>query len=262
VAFAPQVQRWPREETERSVREAARLLEIEPLLDRRIGGLSGGERQRVALARALVARPQVLVLDEPVSALDEPTREAVCGELRRLQRELGLTIVHVSHNLEEAFSVADRAAVMRAGRVEQVGRIDDLMRRPDNEAVARFMRCVNVFAGEAAGDGPAPGTTRVKADGFEFLVPGARRGRVVFVVRPENVLVRRTGEGAAGAGVAAAAARVTRSEDRGAYVRLQLESFRPLVAHLPAKAFAALGIRDGGAAEVLFPPDGVHVLPR
>ncbi|MDI6774843.1 MAG: ATP-binding cassette domain-containing protein [Verrucomicrobiota bacterium] len=262
IGFGPEVRGRSRAEIGRAVEEAARLVGIEKLLDRRIPGLSGGERQRVALARALATRPEALILDEPVSALDEATRETVCGELRRLQRELKLTTIHVSHNIEEAFSVADRAAVMRNGRIEQVGRMEELLRRPRNEFVARFMRCENVFVGRAIGPGPSPDTTRVRVGDADVIARGRREGAILFVVRPENLAVRWAGLSSAPERDAAALpARLARWVDRGAYVRMELSSFQPLVAHLSAEAFAALMADESSAdLEAVIPPEAIHVL--
>jgi ABC-type sulfate/molybdate transport systems ATPase subunit len=117
------------------------MLDIRQLMSRSIAGLSGGEKQRVALARALVLQPKILLLDEPVCALDEVTRQEICAQLLAIQRKLGLTTIHVSHNLEEAFSVADRAAILHRGVLQQIGPMDELVSKPNSEFVARFMRC-------------------------------------------------------------------------------------------------------------------------
>jgi ABC-type Fe3+/spermidine/putrescine transport system ATPase subunit len=261
IAFGPEVRGWPRDEIARAVADSARLLGIEALLDRPIPGLSGGERQRVALARALAVRPAVLILDEPVSALDETTRETVCAELRRVQRSLKLTTIHVSHNVEEAFSVADRAAVMRGGRIEQAAPMAELLRRPRNEYVARFMRGENIFHGAARGPDAAGTGTVVRVDGIDFVVPGRHEGLVAFMVRPEGVLVARPGEAAGAAGAGAAAARLVRAVDRGAYVRLELEGSRRLVAHMAPAAFRRLGLAEGMLLPVGVAPEDIHVLP-
>jgi len=139
----------PRRELAGRVNAAAALLSIGHLLPRRISGLSGGERQRVAIARALVVQPKVLLLDEPVSALDESTRRVVCGELRALHDRLRLTTIHISHNQQEAFSVADRAGVLFDGALAQVGTLGDLLRKPCDDRVAQFMCCENILAGYA-----------------------------------------------------------------------------------------------------------------
>jgi len=122
-----------------AVEPLVELLGLGPLLDRRPKNLSGGERQKVALARALAGRPKVLLLDEPVSALDEPTRREVCAELLGIQRRLGISTIHVCHSLEEARSLADRAGVMHDGQLVQTGTVADLAANPATAAVARLM---------------------------------------------------------------------------------------------------------------------------
>jgi ABC-type sugar transport system ATPase subunit len=123
----------------RDARPVVETLGLAALLDRRPETLSGGEQQRVALARALASRPRLLVLDEPVSALDEPTRREVCEELRRVQRQFRLATIHICHNTEEARILADRVGVMDSGRLVQSGTLDELRARPANHAVARLL---------------------------------------------------------------------------------------------------------------------------
>lgn len=244
--------------TER-INAAAATLGIGHLLRRAIPGLSGGERQRVALARALAIEPRVLLLDEPVSALDESTRERVCGELRALQRRLGITIVHVSHNLEEAFSVADRGGIMNDGRFQQIGPLQDLLRRPANEFVARFMRCENILHGQTIGPGPG-GTVRVTVQGQEFLAVTQRRGDIVFIVRPENVRLTRTMPSPDGPPAAVLGMQLVRAVDRGAYVRVALDGTVPLLAHVSPHDYAQLGSPTSGPLVATVASDAVHVL--
>lgn len=123
----------------RDARPVVEMLGLAALLDRRPETLSGGEQQRVALARALASRPRLLVLDEPVSALDEPTRREVCEELRRVEREFRLATIHICHNTEEAQALADRVGIMDAGRLVQSGPLDELRARPASRAVARLL---------------------------------------------------------------------------------------------------------------------------
>jgi ABC-type Fe3+/spermidine/putrescine transport system ATPase subunit len=140
IAFGLHVHGYQHKQTQAKVAKTAELLDIRWLLSRRIHGLSGGEKQRVALARALVLQPKILLLDEPVCALDEVTRQEVCVQLLDIQRRLGLTTIHVSHNLEEAFTVADRAAILNEGMLQQVGPLDEMLRKPNSKFIARFMR--------------------------------------------------------------------------------------------------------------------------
>ena len=115
------------------------MLHLRPLLARGVESLSGGEMQKVALARALGARPAVLILDEPVSSLDEPTRREVCGELRRVHAELKVATIHICHNMKEAADLADRICIMHDGRLVQCGTLDQLRRSPANAAVAALV---------------------------------------------------------------------------------------------------------------------------
>lgn len=238
----------------------ADMLGIAHLLDRRIAGLSGGERQRVALGRALAIQPRVLLLDEPVSALDESTREHVCAELRQLQRQLSITTIHVSHNLEEAFSLGDRGGILRDGRFQQIGPLDDLLRRPANEFVARFMRCKNILTGEALGSGPGE-TTKVAVGATELFVPGAHRGQVTFALRPENIRLMPAGSASAGVGDCLISVQRVRSIDLGAYVRVDLDGAMPLVAHLSRADFSELPPDSRSPLLAVIRPDAIHVLP-
>jgi ABC-type Fe3+/spermidine/putrescine transport system ATPase subunit len=224
---------------ETDISETADLLGIRHLLSRSIDGLSGGEKQRVALARALVLKPRILLLDEPVCALDEVTRQQVCAQLSDIQHRLGLTTVHVSHNLEEAFSVADRAAILHQGLLQQVGTLDELLRRPKSEFVARFMRCENIFCAEVTGRGDRDSNTRVKLGDIELEIKGRHSGKPMLMIRPEDLLVRPC---SAYNGKAKNLIRATlvRSRDCGGYVRVELEGAVRLVAHMTHAEFAEL----------------------
>jgi ABC-type sugar transport system ATPase subunit len=139
IAFGLVVREEPKREVRERVDEAIRLVGVEALLERRPYELSGGERQRVALARALVRRPDAYLLDEPLSNLDAGTRVQMRTELRRLHREVGATMLHVTHDQFEALTLGDRVAVMDAGVVRQVGTPDEVYRRPADRFVATFL---------------------------------------------------------------------------------------------------------------------------
>ncbi len=139
LAFPLRLRRLGRDEVDRRVREAARLLGLEDLLDRRPRELSGGQRQRVALGRAVVRQPRAFLMDEPLSNLDARLREGMRAELRRLQRRLGVTTVYVTHDQVEALGMGDRVAVLRGGRLQQVGTPREVFERPANRFVAGFV---------------------------------------------------------------------------------------------------------------------------
>lgn len=154
--------------------------------------LSGGERQRVALARALVTEPRVLFMDEPFSALDAPLRRRLQTEFRELQRGIGLTLVQVTHDPEEAFLMADRVAILMSGRLEQTGPPGELYNRPANLRVARFLMLQNLFPGRV-GQATADGLRSVEVQGARFVLtddPRFPEGvRVVVGIRPEEVIL-------------------------------------------------------------------------
>ncbi len=150
VGYALRLRHTPRRARENRVAELLELVGLAPYADRRPDTLSGGERQRVALARALAVRPRLLLLDEPLSALDRGLRERLAGELREVLRAEGTTAVLVTHDHEEAFAVADRMAVMRAARIVQSGTVEEVWRHPADPETARFLGYAAVVTGGAA----------------------------------------------------------------------------------------------------------------
>ncbi|ANF22751.1 ABC transporter ATP-binding protein [Thermococcus piezophilus] len=181
IAFGLEIKRLPRDEIERKVRWALELVGLEELENRYPEQLSGGQQQRVALARALVIEPEVLLLDEPLSNLDAKIRERLRSEIKRIQRELGITTIYVTHDQEEAMAISDRIAVMNVGHVEQVGKPLELYYRPKTEFVARFLGLSNILKLKAK-DGKAC------IGGLCFDVE--RDGKVRVFFRPESVYVK------------------------------------------------------------------------
>ena len=191
VGFGLRMKKVPRPERRRAVEEMLRLVSLEGFEERRPGQLSGGQRQRVALARALINQPSVLLLDEPLGALDLKLRKQMQAELARLQRRVGITFVYVTHDQDEALSMSDRIAVMDRGRVLQVGTPTEIYRDPADRFVMEFMGSPNVFAGrvERSGNGgadvaiPGVGVVRARHAGSGL---GAGAAATVLV-RPECV---------------------------------------------------------------------------
>ena len=180
IAFGLEMRGLPKEEIRRKVEWALELVGLSGFENRYPEQLSGGQQQRVALARALVIEPEVLLLDEPLSNLDAKIRERLRSEIRRIQRELGITTIYVTHDQEEAMAISDRIAVMNVGRIEQVGEPLELYYRPRTEFVARFLGTSNIVELEAQ-NGVA------KLGNLEFNVGVDGKVRVFF--RPESVVV-------------------------------------------------------------------------
>jgi ABC-type Fe3+/spermidine/putrescine transport system ATPase subunit len=191
LGYALRIRGRPRAEIARRVDELLALVRLDGLGGRRPDQLSGGQQQRVALARALSLRPKVLLLDEPLSNLDANLRVLMRAELKRLQRELRLTVVYVTHDQEEAMAISDRLAVMHAGRIEQLGAPAEVYEQPATEFVAAFVGVVNFLAGEVTArtpDGGATVRTAVGTLAVRGLAAGFPPGAAVrLMVRPEAV---------------------------------------------------------------------------
>ena len=207
--------------------------------------LSGGEQQRVALARAIVTGPRVLLLDEPLSALDLKLRKGLQGELRRLQRELAMTFVFVTHDQEEALGMSDRIALMNKGRVEQVGTPEEIYERPATRFAAEFVGSANFF--EGTGDGR---TVRTK-DGL--AIESAASGDVTLLVRPEKMRIN------GGQGVSA---RVEEVLYQGASMSIILRAGERRLLVEDANDGALARVRVGETTTVSWRPEDVLVLPR
>ncbi len=191
VSFGLRWQKVGKGEARRRATEALELVELGHLAKRRPNQLSGGQQQRVALARALVLRPAVLLLDEPLGALDAKIRKQLRAELKGLQEEVGITFIFVTHDQEEALSMSDRIAVMNRGRVDQVGTPRDVYESPTTVFVADFLGIANMMSVEAAG--PAEDGCEVRLGEFTLRACGGDtsvRGAANVVVRPERVEVR------------------------------------------------------------------------
>ncbi|AWB49137.1 spermidine/putrescine ABC transporter ATP-binding protein [Gemmobacter aquarius] len=211
VAFGLKVKGVARGERDKVVAEMLRLIGLPDLGGRFPFQLSGGQQQRVALARALAVRPRVLLLDEPLSALDAKIRVSLRTEIREIQRELGITAVFVTHDQEEALSMSDRVVVMNGGIAEQVGTPFEVYNRPTTRFVATFVGTLNLFEAEAEGAGALRigGVTVRLSDEME----ATRGGRLTVALRPESLHL--------GAGEVTLPAKVEAVEFLGSILRIK-----------------------------------------
>jgi spermidine/putrescine transport system ATP-binding protein len=261
VAFGLRERRTARAEIERRVRAALALVRLDTRAEHRPAQLSGGMQQRVALARALVYEPRVLLLDEPLAALDKKLREEMRSELREIQRAVGITTVFVTHDQAEALGLSDRIAVMHAGRIEQLGSAREIYERPATRFVAEFIGASTVLRGHATA------ADRVTLAGGEELrvvgLSGFRTGEAVeLAIRPERIrLTGGTGENVMDGRVIGVVYQGVQTEltlEIGAGQRLLVFVAEPAPAvlavgqalrlHLPAEAFMRLGPAGGEAA--------------
>jgi spermidine/putrescine transport system ATP-binding protein len=198
VAFGLRRRKVDRAEIQRRVGEALELVDLVGFERRRPSQLSGGQQQRVALARALVNRPKVLLLDEPLGALDLKLRKQMQLELKRIQAEVGITFIYVTHDQEEAMTMSNRIAVMRHGRIEQVGPPEDVYEHPATEFVAGFLGASNLLDGEVKERRGGVATIRLAAGGTvrvpEDRMPADLDSVVKVGVRPEKISILPEGE--------------------------------------------------------------------
>jgi spermidine/putrescine transport system ATP-binding protein len=195
VAFGLRNRKLAKSEIDRRVGQSLELVKLSSFARRRPGQLSGGQQQRVALARALVLQPAVLLLDEPLGALDAKLRRSLKVELKALQEEVGITFLYVTHDQEEALTMSDRLAVMRDGRIVQIGSPHEVYEQPADTYVADFLGTSNLMAVEVIGRGPGSRcTVRLGESVLEVEQGGAQApDRAHAVIRPERVRVEEFG---------------------------------------------------------------------
>jgi ABC-type Fe3+/spermidine/putrescine transport system ATPase subunit len=239
------------------IRDICNLFSIAHLLDRSVHNLSGGEKQRVALARSMICNPKAMLLDEPFSSVDRNTAEKLMIEFKRIQRDTGQTVVHVTHNQEEAMILADRICVMKDGAIVQIGSPQDILTRPETEFVADFFGTHNIFRGTATADGEG---CRIELKNKTITAGVRRNGTVVFSIRPEDAVI--AGNGNTCAGPNTFAGKVRQVVDRGIIVQVEVDVGFPLVSYNLRKSIAEMKIDVGTPVNVCFDADAVHIIEQ
>jgi molybdopterin-binding protein len=231
------------------------LLNISHLLHRRPDTLSGGERQKVSLARALSTRPEILLVDEPLSALDPETRENVQQELRQLHRKLGITIVHVTHDFEEAISLGNHIAVIGEGLLKQTGTPDEIFRRPNSEFVARFAMARNILNGEVVRKNG--GEFIFVTEDTEFVVVASEEGRFRASLRPEDIILSL--EEIHSSARNCFKGTITRIIDKGSTVNITVNLPPELSSLVTRHSYEEMDLKEGKQVFITFKASSIHL---
>ena len=186
IAYGLRVLKEDERKIEERVKQLADMLSISHILHRYPLNLSGGEQQRVAIARALAIQPQILLLDEPLSALDEMLRMRIIKDLKKINREERVTMIHVTHSRQDAILLADRIAVIKDGRILQIGKTEEVFRKPKNKFIAEFVGVENLFRGIAK---RTDGLTVFKIDDIEIYSSMNLEGDIYASIRPEDIII-------------------------------------------------------------------------
>jgi ABC-type Fe3+/spermidine/putrescine transport system ATPase subunit len=263
VEFGLKMHGMGKEERRRQATEMLEMVGLETLADRKPRALSGGQQQRVALARVLVTKPKALLLDEPLGDLDRLLQLRMRVELRNLQRQLGLMFVHVTHNQEEALSMADRIVVMNDGRIQQVADPLTIATRPETELVARFMGDNNIFRGTVtAKDGDRLQVERDDKVRVSVRAPGDQRGvgdQVLASVRAASVQVDESSDGPLD--LNSAECEIIFVEFLGDLVKLHLDAGgERMLAKVPGERYPSLRGREGEKVRIRWEEDDAQLL--
>jgi len=248
IAFGLEMLGKPGAEVKARTAQMLALVKLDAMAGRKTSQLSGGQQQRVALARALAPQPKVLLLDEPLSALDLKLRKEMQIELKRLQTETGITFIFVTHDQEEALTMSDRIAVMSAGKIQQVGTAKDIYIHPKNRFVASFIGETNFLTGDAEDGALRLGT------GERIEVPGLRAGGTVTVsIRPEQLRLGRAEDGGLQAKVKTLVYFGTDT-----HCHLALADGTEVVARLQSPASGEAGLAEGQSVGIRFAEGAVQ----
>ena len=255
IAFGLKMRKRPKDEIKSKTDAIAEVMGILHLLKRSPATLSGVEKQKVALARALVAEPKVLLLDEPLSALDPETRERMQGELREMHRKVMVTIIHVTHDFEEAITLGHRVAVLNDGCIAQIGTPEEFLRQPSSEFVARFALSRNIFSGRVVliEDGCA----LIDVGGTKLRATTETKGEVRLSIRPEDILISRE--------LLQSTARncfqgvISDIADRGSIIYITVTLPPDFICIITRQAFDELELRNGGKVWITFKASAIRV---
>ena len=255
IAFGLKMRKCPKGEMKAKIDTMAEIVGISHLLKRSPVTLSGGEKQKVALARALVTEPKVLLLDEPLSALDPETKERMQRELREIHRRVKVTIIHVTHDFEEAIALGHRVAVLNYVCIDQLVTLPEFLRQPSSEFVARFALSRNIFSGTSEEE--KDGHVLIDIGGARMRATTESRGEVRLSLRPEDILISK--EPLQSTARNCFQGVVSEIADRGSVVYVTVSLPPDFICLITRQAFDELELRKGMRVWITFKASAVHV---
>ncbi len=242
-------------EISKGLERVVSLLKIDKLLHRKPDTLSGGEKQKVALARAIITQPELLLIDEPLSALDPQTREGVQQQLRQLHKALRITIVHVTHDFEEAIALGERIAVIGEGQLRQVGTPQEIFRRPNSEFVARFAMTRNIFSGIA--EKGNNGDTLLQINGTRIVISADVSGAHNASIRPEDIII--STEPIKSSARNCLCGTITQILDKGSILYITVDAPPEFSCMVTRHSFEEMELQEGKKVYMTFKASSVHL---
>jgi len=257
VEFGLKMKNMSAVERKRAVDEILELLSLTNLRRRFPETLSGGEKQKTALARALVTKPKVLLLDEPLSALDVNTQKILRNELKNLHEKLGITTVHVTHNHFEAYTLAERLAVMKDGKIVQVGSPNEVFRKPKDNFIARFVGFENLYEGKIVEN--HEGIAFIDIDGVKIEAVSNKTGKCTVGIRPDDIIVSKTPLKSSMRNVLKG--KISDYIDMGSLVNIIIKVNEvPFVVLITKRSFTEMKLERGKNVYIAFKASAVHII--
>ncbi|TXT62907.1 MAG: Molybdate/tungstate import ATP-binding protein WtpC [Promethearchaeota archaeon] len=255
IEFGLKIKKYKNWEINKHIKKVAESLHISHLLDRDPKTLSGGEQQKVSIARAIIMNPEILLLDEPLGSLDPPTREILGKELKKIQRELGIMVLHVSHSYNEAISLGDKVAILNGGKIIQVGNPSEVFGKPNSEFIANFVGTKNVFTGNSQ---LKNGMYQVSVGENHFEAVTGKEGKIKICVRPEEIFVSNNPINTSGRnnfkGI------ITEISRSGSVVNLYIDTGLQFIVVITQASLQELNLTVGSEVYIAFKATAVHMI--
>jgi molybdate/tungstate transport system ATP-binding protein len=254
IAFGLKLRKLTKVEIKRKIIKMAKILNITKLLHRDTSTLSGGESQRVALARALILKPKILLLDEPLSALDSRNQDKVRNEIRELHKKFKITTIHITHNRDEAIILGDKIIIIEKGSIHQVGTAEEVFRKPATRFVAEFVGVQNILSGVIE----KRGQIKIKGlNGKRIYTTSELTGKVNIALRPEDIII--SSEEVKTSARNVFHGRVKTMSDRGVVVSITVDVGRKFTIYITKQSLSELGITIGSKVHIMFKASAIHV---